>query len=83
MMSAMMKHFEAEQDHPAEVLAQVPVGVPTAPKGDLTRETSERAESPEDEDRRPYNLDDVDDMGEEVAIRHRATLLSTRSKERA
>src|SRR5690349_4055297 len=72
------EHFETEQDHPPEVLAQVPVSVPTAPKGDLTRETSERAEPPDDEDRRPDALDDVDDMGKEIAIRHRATLLSTR-----
>jgi hypothetical protein len=56
------------------------VGIPTAPNGDLTRETSERAESPDDQDRRPDTLDDIDDMGEELAVRHGATLVSTCSK---
>ena len=64
------EHFEAEQDHAAEVLAQVTEGVLTARGHDVADVTSKRAESPDDQNRRPDSFDDVDDVGEELAIRH-------------
>ena len=77
------EHFEAEQDHPAEVLAQVAERVLTARGDDLTDVTSKRAESPDDQNRRPDSLDDVHDVGEEFAIRHGAAESATRLRDPA
>ena len=76
------EHFEAEQDHAAEVLAQVTEGVLTARRDDLADVASERAESPDDQDRRPDSFDDVDGVGEELAIGH-GGLSSTRLRDPA
>ena len=53
-----------------EVLAQVAVRVEPALDGDLVRELRERAEPADDEDRRPDAFDDIDDVGEELVVRH-------------
>lgn len=77
MMSAMMNTSRPSRiTRPRFLRTQVSVGVLTAPKGDLTREASEPAECSDDQDRRPDTLDDVDDMGEEFAVRDGATLVS-------
>ena len=39
---------------------------------EFKRGASKRAESSNDEDRRAHSLDDVDDVGEELAVRHDA-----------
>lgn len=66
--ASRQRHFEAEEDDSAQVLAQVPEGVLSAPGDKFERVAGERAEPPNDKDGRAHGFNDVVDVGEELAV---------------